>query len=850
MKLQIAGFQITHTQDGRPPSPDAVWVEAVLGGVHESLMSAGAIAHPYFGDNEHAAAWMERATWWYRTRFALPGQPEPTCRAVLSFACLDTVADLWLNDEPLGTVRNQHRPHDFDVTGLLRTDNDLLLRFPPPLDGLLAPAEEEAAAAAVRARREALRPGAAEQSLDDLLLPPRRSRLRKATFSWGWDFAARVPSLGVAGAVTLTMGTSPLLEAVHVRTARLDLSARTATLSVSGAVRHAPDAGGEVSVRVRRPDGATVTAETRATTTFGVEIDLSDVAVWWTHDLGDQPLYEVEVSLRVAAEQAHTRTLRIGVRTIELDRGTDPAEDARHFRFVLNGSPVFARGANWVPASLLVGSVPSTTTARLVGLAREAGMTMLRVWGGGVYEPDAFYDACDESGILVWQDFMFACFDYPDPDGGLAQETRQEAVHQVTRLRNHACLALWCGNNEVQAIHELTQGSVEPGGWGWSLFHELLPAVVEEHDPVTPYWPGSPWGELPTELVNGVHDGDRHAWEVWHGIDLGAGGPTTFASRGEAVHFRRYDDDAGRFISEFGIHACPELATLQRWCPPGSLALGSAALSQRNKDTPADKALALMEFETGLPTSLADYVDFSMACQAEGLKHGVEHYRRRQPHCNGTLVWQFNDSWPGMSWSVIDYDLVPKAGYYFLQRAYTPLLASFRTGPEGLQLWVTSSGARAAEVDLVVEVARFNGQVTERHELTVPVGAYSSRPVWDRATVPGPGELAWVSSPSGALPANRRFFGPLRQLPLEPGPAVEADVTWQAGGRATVELRARAYSYLTRVMSSTPGVRFSGNYLDLRAGDTRTVEVAGLNAGTRLTVASYREPGVELPGRH
>jgi len=806
----VTGFELTWT-DGPAPADDATWLPAVIpGGVHESLLAAGLIGDPCFGMNEQELDWVHDATWWYRTRFTSgPGE--------LRFAGLDTVADVFVDGQVVGSARNQHRSHSLP----LRTDgeHELLVRFPPPLAAIVEDADVRQAADDHRARHRTVRPQDPPLDEAELLLRVSRPRLRKATFSWGWDFAPVITSRGISGPVTVEHEAEAVL---RVQARDVDVAARTGSVVVTGQ--------GPLQVTVTGPDGSRVEAEGHD----HVTVPLTDVALWWTHDLGAPSLYTVT---------ANGRTSRVGFRTLELDRSADPDEDGSLFRFVLNGRPVFARGANWVPPSMLVSSVSDTTTRDLVQLAHDGGMNMIRVWGGGVHGTDAFYDACDELGILVWQDFMFACFDYPDPHGDLAEETRLEATEHVRRIRDHASLALWCGENEVQAIHELTHGTAEPGPWGWSLFNEVLPRVVAAEDPDRPYWPGSPWG---TEgLLNGTRDGDRHAWEVWHGNDVGAGGPTEFASRGEAVHFARYDHDMGRFISEFGIHAAPELATLQRWTPPGSLELGSEQLMQRIKDTPKDKGWALMGHETGEPTNLVEYVDFSMACQAEGLKHGIEHYRRRQPHCNGTLVWQLNDPWPGLSWSVIDYDLVPKASYYFLQRVYQPLLASFRVTDDGLELWVSNAGCDDVDLELVVEIGGFCGAPVEAHTVTLTAEAYSSVPVWSRPEVPRADQVAWVSEMHGRLPANRRFFAPLKSLPLRDS-AVKAELVPGGPDSARVRITAQGYAYLVRVMCDRPGARFSTNYLDLRDGESVTVDVEGIPEGARLSVATYATAPLDL----
>ncbi|MFD8726005.1 hypothetical protein ACFV2H_50855 [Streptomyces sp. NPDC059629] len=860
--LEIGDFVLSRSSAATPDdlyrdSETLKWMPAVVpGGVHESLMAAGHLLHPFHGDNQDAVGWVEQETWWYRAVFAAtPGTPGEE-RIRLVCPALDTVADVWLNGTRLGSHSNQFRPAEFDVTLLLLpAGNELLIRFAPPLDGLHAPAEVSRNAARLAAflAPTPTDPGAEHETRESLYDRPQITLRRKAALSWGWDFAPHLASVGVARPLELRREGTAVLHGHHARAVEVDMDTQRAQVEFDVTADAFADAGPLVARVLLSGPG------TRLTTSMPLAPDpqaahlrhgrarmtVDGARLWWTHDLGEQPLYDVAVELLDPDGHILDRaTDRIGLRTIALDRSPDP-EGGRFFRFVLNGVPVFARGANWVPASMLTGSVTPQDIRALVAAAAHANMTMLRVWGGGTYEQDAFYDVCDELGILVWQDFMFANLDYPSDDAVLHEQVTAEALHQVTRLRNHPCLALWCGNNEVHAMHGLAQGDLSPGDWGWSFFHEVFPSTITRYSPQIPYWPGSPWADDGPATVNGVLDGDRHAWEVWHGIDVGAGGPQDFASRGQAVHFHRYRHDHGKFISEFGIHAAPELSTLERWNPPGSLYLGGSMLDHRNKDTPKDKANDLMSEETGRPVDLHQYIDFSMACQAEGLKYGIEHYRRRQPHCSGTLVWQYNDPWPGLSWSIVDHDRVPKAGYYFVQRAYRPVLASFvRTEDDGLELWVTNSSRESAALSLRVDVTTFTGRPVLVDQVDVVSLPGTSARVW-RTTAeyyrPGPDRYAWVSEVHGVLEPNRLFFAALKDLPLGDG-RLDLGIRADAQGGTELTLTSHGYNYLTRVLAPAANVRFDRNYLDLRDGDQVQVVVNGLPDGfdlERLRVAAY-----------
>ena len=489
---------------------------AIPGGVHESLLAAGVIEHPYFGDNEERVRWVDETTWWYRTTLTVEPAREDE-RLVLVLPSVDTVAEVSIDGEVVVSSVNAFSPVEIDVTSRCLDGAELLIRFTPPLQDLDPPADSRQIGTS---------------TAWNLAL----TRRRKPTYSWGWDFGPRVPSVGLLEQPYVRRDLRALAH-WHVRTLHVDADKATAQVAVDvdvDAFATTADLTGQV--RLTSPSGRTTTVELAFPAQTGcarratAAVVVGEAELWWTHDLGAPALYDVHAELRDDADVVATADFRVGLRTVELDRPVDPEQPGRLFRFLLNGVPTFSRGANWVPLSTLRGSVTPDLVRRAVETARRGEMTMLRVWGGGAYEQDEFYDACDELGLLVWQDFMFACFDYPSEERALQDEVAREADFQVCRLRNHACLAVWCGNNEVHGIHHAFTGELDPGDWGWHFFHGILPAAVSRLSPSTIYWPGSPWASEDPRVVNGVSDGDRHAWEVWHGKEMGAGGPTEFAS--------------------------------------------------------------------------------------------------------------------------------------------------------------------------------------------------------------------------------------------------------------------------------------------------------------------------------
>jgi beta-mannosidase len=800
-----------------PQHPEHHWLDVpVPGDVHRALIAAGRISDPFYDRNETTCRWMEEREWWYRTTFQTPPDPlDADERLLLVFHGLDTFATVYLNGDVLGEHHNMFRPATFDVTQCTNPGetNVLAIRFDPPLQRI------------------------AGKTQSAWGRNPERTPMRKAQFGYGWDWGPRLPTIGIWRPVELVHQRHAALLGVHLSTLEITRSRDRAAVAVH--VEAERFAGtGQLVARIRlggiehnlklRGDAAAPDGTSYLT--------LEYPHLWWTHELGEPALYDLTVTLidgDMPLEEIHQR---VGIRTLVLDQSPDPQErGTTFFRFVLNGVPIFAKGADWIPCDSFVGAIQPERRTALLERVRDANMTMLRVWGGGIYEDDQFYAECDRIGLLVWQDFMFACAMYPEDEPDFVAEVDAEARYQVRRLRSHPCLALWCGNNENQWLHERQywdRGELPP--YGELYYNQVLPAAVADVDGRTPYWPGSPYGG--NDHNDGCH-GNVHNWEVWHGnFPRRFGEPPRREVTPENVSFLRYADDMGRFISEFGMHAAPILETLQRVIPEDQRYHHSPAMDWHNKDNPKNKGDDLMLGTTGLPSTLDQYIMFSQIAQAEGLKFGVEHFRRRKPHCSGTLVWQLDDCWPVLSWSILDYYGFGKAGYYYLARAYAPVLASFKALPDGaLELWLTNDTLAPVQDTASIRIATFDGRVISESTHIAEVAANASCAIARLSSYDlggAPDRYVSVRSANGRFAANRHFFAAIKDLIRQPAaPEISVASVSPSELRVTLSAPADRYIYFAHLISASETTRFSDNYVDLEPGETRELRVSDDSRG-------------------
>ncbi|HEX4702906.1 MAG TPA: glycoside hydrolase family 2 protein [Pseudonocardiaceae bacterium] len=598
----------------------------VPGCVHTDLLAAGLIEDPYRDDNETRLGWIGHTEWTYTTAFTW--RPAGYDRVDLVCDGLDTVAAITVNGVEVGRTANMHRTYRFAVDHLLHDgDNTVRIVFTAPY----------AYAEAQRARLGA-RPGPYAEPYPFI---------RKMACNFGWDWGPTLVTSGIWRPIGLHSWSGARLAEVRpqVRADGVDVSVRVERATGAEVPVTATIAGRTVT--------ATLAPDEAATT---LSVDVPNARLWWPRGYGEQFRYDLTVA---TGDDVWSR--RIGLRTVEL------RPDA--FRLIVNGTPVFVRGFNWIPDDCFPARTTRADLVRRLGQAVDAGANALRVWGGGVYESDEFYDVADELGLLVWQDFPFACAAYPEEEP-FAGEVAAEARDNVVRLMSHPSLVLWCGNNENIEGHQYWGWPAELGEltWGARFYFDLLPSIVADLDPGRPYWPGTPYSGTPDRDATDPSTGTVHIWTVWNSAD-----------------YTHYADHTPRFVAEFGFQAPPAYATLRAAISDEPLTPDSPGLRQHQKAIDGnEKLLRGLGAHLPTPTTFDDWHYYTQLNQARAVSFGVQRFRALMPYCMGTIVWQLNDCWPVTSWAAVDGDARRKPLWYELRRAYADHLVTFVDGDVAL----------------------------------------------------------------------------------------------------------------------------------------------------------------------
>ncbi len=792
------------------------WLPAnVPGGVHTDLLACGRIPDPFAADNEKRVQWVAESDWVYRTGFACPQELLSEEKVFLVCDGLDTLATVVLNGHELGTTNNMFRRYQWEIKSLLNKKgaNDLTISF--------------ASAVKFTAKQQARRPlpGVSQAIIGG-------PHLRKAPCQFGWDWGPQLPPVGIWKDIRLEGTSGARLAEVHLRQ---EHSGGQVALKAGISVERWDDSPLAVLVHITAPGGEIVEKEAvlPARGQVLVKVPISRPELWWPNGYGQQPLYQVEVSLlHKNASRVQTldvRRYQVGLRTIELRQQEDPW--GRSFVFVVNDIQILAKGSNWIPADSFPTRITDEYLEGLIRSAAETHQNMLRVWGGGFYEEERFYDLCDRYGILVWQEFIFSCSIYPLDSPAFLKNVHAEVVENVQRLRHRASLALWCGNNEME------WGWVD---WNWKrpeleglkaaydrFFHHTLPKWCLAEDPDHAYWPSSPSSDTPFDNPNGQRQGDAHYWDVWHG----------------RKPFSSYRDQYPRFMSEFGFQALPPLATIRTYAQEPDWNMTSYIMEMHQKNASGNSLMVGQLLDTfRLPRDFVSLVYLSMALQAEGIRYGVEHWRRHPERVAGILYWQLNDCWPVASWSSLDYFGRWKALHYAARRFFAPLMLSIEDKPPKQAVYVSNDQLEPWQGSVRWALETLAGEELASGQAPVMAAPQAATRVCEldfsvhisddnlRALV----FIAELYQGERLVARQTAGFAPIKHLSLA-DPAMQAELHTEKG-QLRIDLTSRSLALLVELSLMGADVVFSDNYFNLPAGRTTRISCP-LPAGWTLNRA-------------
>ena len=793
---------------------DTLWSDAkVPGTIHQDLLNHNRIPNPFYGMNEEAVQWVENEDWMYRTSFVVTEEQLNRDAAVLELDGLDTYADVFLNGALILRSDNMFVGHKVSVKPVLRKgENRLLIRFRSAIKEALPQWETN---------------GFDYPADNDHSSKRVSIYTRKAPYSYGWDWGIRLATFGIWRPVRLVFSDVARIEDYYVRQASVSASKADVDnrLEITNVTSQPVSALLKVAYHYSANDTKEVQKQIElrpGENTVSMPVMIDNPHLWMPNGWGEPSLYKFTASVSVDGVEVASQERQVGLRSIRVVMEDD--EHGKSFYFEVNGHPMFAKGANFIPDDALLPNVTTERYKRIFEDVKAANMNMLRVWGGGIYEDDKFYDEADRNGILIWQDFLFACTTYPH-DPLFLKRVEAEAEYNIKRLRGHASLAMWCGNNE---IYEGVRY------WGWKnkytaeafaemnrgydiLFRQLLPDMVKRFDSDRFYMHGSPyeanWGRPESWKI-----ADSHNWGTWYG----------------RKPFESFDSEIPRFMSEYGFQAFPEMKTIRTFAEEKDFELESPVMNAHQKATIGN---ALIKQTMGLyykvPVKFEDLVYVGLVLQGQGMRHGIEAHRRNRPYCMGSLFWQLNDSWPVVSWSSIDYYGNWKAMQYQSQRAFAPVLINAIKEGDDLCVYLISDELQDRDdVRLTVELMDFDGKShgkwTHSGKLSANTSMLFLKKRVDEFLSKQDAATSFLrftlKAKNGAALADEVFYFAYPKDQKLPEARIETSV--KRRGEA-IEMTLKADKLARDIFIEVPvqGVRFSDNFFDLLPGQRKKITI-------------------------
>ncbi len=776
---------------------NAEWYNATVPGCNYlDLIANDLIKDPFYGTNEKDLYWVSEKDWEYTKTFELQDDILKAEKINLVCKCLDTICDIFVNGNLIGKAENHHLCYKFDIKEYATAKNEIKIRFYSPVKYVLDKQKVETTPA----------------NCNGLNGIP---HIRKPQCHFGWDWGPVLTPSGISDDIYVEGLNIAQISNVLINQNHSEDSVKL-TINVSSDNFDKKDL--DCKVKVFAPNGKLLEEKSFELVDKGsVDFNIENPELWWIKDISateKQPLYAVNVEILYKGKVIDEQNKRIGLRTIKLNQDVD--KFGKNFQFVLNGKPIFAKGANWIPSDSFVNRTTKEKLEYYIKSAADCNFNMIRVWGGGYYESDDFYDLCDEYGIIVWQDFAFACQPYPFFIDTFRENVLKEVEYQVQRLRHHASLGLWCGNNEIELMAIAWKLRTNYVAWTEKFFWDILPETVSRFDKVTPYIAGTPVGVSHDNGFSNDNVGDTHLWAVWHGLK-----PMNY-----------YRKRMTRFCSEFGFESLPDIKTIETYAKPEDYSLTSEVFTNHQKCASGNMKMAFyIASRFRLPLKFEDYIYLSQICEQECIRDATEHWRRNKGRCNGSLFWQYNDCWPVCSWSSVDYYGNFKALQYTSKHFFAPLMLSIEDSKNKIDLYVINDTLKSYEGTINYKLYDFSGKILLDEQVICKVLSNSSGLIHTIKMEDLKGKFNLKESVLVAdlviddkVVSHKTFlFDKEKNLNLP-----KANIAYKVeveNGKATITLKADKFARLVRVHSKTITTPFSDNYFDILPDEEKVITI-------------------------
>lgn len=769
-----------------------IWFKGqVPGTLLSDLYNLGEIDNPYFRDNEDKVYEYFKNDYEYQKSFTIEKELMEFDKAILNFAGLDTITDVFINGQKIASTANMHRTYKFDIKDYLVVGiNTIKIYFYSSLNYVTNKNEKR-------------------------ILPGNRDSvqgynyLRKAHYMFGWDWAPTLPDVGIWKDVYLEFFSIAKWKDIHVRQEHQKESVK---LNINLAVENIDGNILKSELMLTSPCGKKMNKDVEIMDCSTINFEIDDPHLWWPRGFGDQSLYQLECYLKKDGVILDRKTICIGLR--ELTVITDHDHWGKQFAFEVNGKKIFSMGANYIPEDSLLSNFSKKRTKQLIEDCAKANFNTIRVWGGGIYPADYFYELCDQYGIIVWQDLMFACGLYDFKNEDFIKETKEEIIDNIKRIRNHPSLGVVCGNNEIEmffgdgridATEENKTNYIE-------FFEEKVLEIIKEYAPDTFYWPSSPSSGGNFYKTNEENLGDGHNWDVWHGNEP----------------FTAYRKTFYRYMSEFGFESLPDFKTIKMYTNSDDRNLFSYVMEKHQKNPSGNtKILTYLAENFKYPKDLSSLVYVSQVLQAEAMRYGVEHWRRNRGRCMGTLYWQLNDCWPVSSWSSIDYYGRWKALHYAAKKFYAPVLLSAKENGRNVEFHVSNETLENWKGKIRWSLRHKNGKVIESGQNKVDIKPLSTKKslekTFDFTDDPKEFYVSYqlIADDQGVVSTNSVFFVPIKHFNFD-HPNIRYDIT-EDEENFIVKLTSDSFAKFVELKLKDYDIVFSDNYFDLNGGSNHTI---------------------------